>query len=245
MEYVKFISMFSKGKECTMKKRLIVTAALIALVMPFISMAGSVNCTVDEYKLTMYVYVPRIYDNNLSLGYRKYQRQRVTGILQIAYPNDGGRPTILIEELVNQTHKLSTGIKVAYKCRVDQNVMYPRVNLIGNNKTDKFNTAAINFYLDAEPNYNKGEDNEDNSLLITLGGKGLTKAANGGRRIYYISGNLAGTLGCGCYAYGHTSPTRVAGWRHHLNIVDDVAAVWGSWIARYSSSYCATLETDD
>lgn len=228
-----------------MKKIPMIAALATALLMSITSRAATVECTVDEYKLIMYVYVPRIYDNNMSLGYRKYQRQKITGYLQIAYPNDGSRPTILVEELINQTHKLSTGTKVSYKCRIDQNMMYPRVNLIGNNKTDKFNTAAINFYLDAEPNYNKGEDDEDNSLLITLGGKGLTRAANGGRRIFYISGNLAGTLGCGCYSYGHTSPTRVAGWRRHLNIVDDVAAVWGSWVARYSSSYCATLETDD
>ena len=228
-----------------MKKIPMIAALVTALLMPTTSRADTVECTVDEYKFTMYVYVPRIYDNNLSLGYRKYQRQKITGYLQIAYPNDGGRPTILVEDLVNKTHKLSNKANITYKCKVDSGVMYPRVNLIGNNKTCKFLTGAVNFYLDAEPSYNKGEDDEDNSLLITLAGRGYTMPVKGGRRMYRISGNLAGTLGCGCYAYGHTSPTRVAAWRGPSCIVDDVAAVWGSWAATYTSSYCAILVTDD
>ena len=228
-----------------MKKIPIIAALVTALLMPITSRADTVECTVDEYKFTMYVYVPRIYDNNLSLGYRKYQRQKITGYLQIAYPNDGSRPTILVEDLVNKTHKLSNKANITYKCKVDSGVMYPRVNLIGNNKTCKFLTGAVNFYLDAEPSYNKGEDDEDNSLLITLAGRGYTKSVKNGRRMYRISGNLAGTLGCGCYAYGHTSPTRVAAWRGPSCIVDDVAAVWGSWAATYKSSYCATLVVDD
>ena len=228
-----------------MKKIPIIAALVTALLMPITSRADTVECTVDEYKFTMYVYVPRIYDNNLSLGYRKYQRQKITGYLQIAYPNDGSRPTILVEDLVNKTHKLSNKANITYKCKVDSGVMYPRVNLIGNNKTCKFLTGAVNFYLDAEPSYNKGEDDEDNSLLITLAGRGYTMPVKGGRRMYRISGNLAGTLGCGCYAYGHTSPTRVAAWRGPSCIVDDVAAVWGSWAATYTSSYCAPLVTDD
>lgn len=228
-----------------MKKIPIIAALVTALLMPITARAGTVKCTVDEYKIVMYVYVPRIYDNNQSLGYRKYQRQKIVGFLQIAYPNDGSSPTILVEDLVNKTHKLSNKANITYKCKVDSSMMYPRVNLIGNNKTGKFHTGAVNFYLDAEPNYNKGEDNEDNSLLITLAGKGWTKAVSSGRRMYMIKGNLAGTLGCGCYAYGHTSPTRVAAWRGPSCIVDDVAAVWGSWTASYKSSYCATLVTDD
>lgn len=228
-----------------MKKIPIIAALVTALLMPITARAGTVKCTVDEYKIVMYVYVPRIYDNNQSLGYRKYQMQKIVGLLQIAYPNDGSSPTILVEDLVNKTHKLSNKANITYKCKVDSSMMYPRVNLIGNNKTGKFHTGAVNFYLDAEPNYNKGKDDEDNSLLITLAGKGLTKSVSSGRRMYMIKGNLAGTLGCGCYAYGHTSPTRVAAWRGPSCIVDDVAAVWGSWTASYKSSYCATLVTDD
>lgn len=227
-----------------MKKIPIIAALATALLMSVVSRADTVECTVDEYRLTMYVYAPRIYDNNASLGYRKYQRQKVVGRLQIAYPKDGGRPTILVEDLINKTHKLSNNANVIYKCTVDSNIMYPRVNLIGNNATGKFNTGSVNFYLDAEPNYNKGEDDEDNSLLITLSGKGWTKSVREGRRMYKIRGYLAGTLGCGCHAYGHTSPTRVAAWRGPSCSVDDVAAVWGSWKAVYKTSYSATLVTD-
>lgn len=237
--------MSTKRKENAMKKIPITAALVVSLLVPFISRASTVRCTVDEYKLVMYVYVPRIYDNNTSLGYRKYQKQKISGVLQIAYPNDCSSPVILVEDLVNKTQKLSNKSTITYKCKIDSGVMYPRVNLIGNNMTGKFHTGSVNFYLDAEPSYNRGEDDEDNSLLITLAGRGYTKSVGTGRRMYSIKGNLAGTLGCGCYAYGHTSPTRVAAWRGPSSTVDDVAAVWGSWTATYKTSYSATLVMDD
>ena len=95
------------------------------------------------------------------------------------------------------------------------------------------------FYIDANPSYNVGEDDEDNSLLVVLAGKSTTKIANGRRVLNMCRGNLAGTLGCGCMAYGHTSPTRVMGVEGPTDDVDDVAAVWGTWTMRYTRSYVA------
>lgn len=51
------------------------------------------------------------------------------------------------------------------------------------------------------------------------------------RTIGGMRGFAAGTLGCGCKAYGHVSPTRQAGWNGATDKVDDVAAVSGQWIA--------------
>ena len=44
-----------------------------------------------------------------------------------------------------------------------------------------------------------------------------------------MSGGVAGQLGCGCMAYGHTSPTRLL---YDLCMVMDTAAAWGTWRAK-------------
>ena len=220
---------------------------------------GSAAAYTDTYAFKLSAKVPRIYDNNQSKGYRKYQGQVIKGYLHITYPEtkDGfGRPTVTITDLYNKTHKIS-GQSITYKCTVnnDGNAEGPmtRVNLIGSNKTGEFNTASILFYLDAEPSYNKGEDDEDNSLLITLGGSGKCKkfehyqyvCCNGKLKkvklgkcmaISSASGAFGGSLGCGCYAYGHISPTRVASPCGPSEIVDDVAATWGTWSMSYLES---------
>ena len=191
----------------------------------------------DEYKFTMRVYVPRIYDNTSSLGYRKYKPQTVKGTLRLTYESDTVRPTITITDLVNKSHKIN-GEYITYTTTVDNGThVYPRINVIGNNKTGVFKTGSIVFYLDANPSYNLGEDVEDNSLLVTVGGKSTTKVINGRRVIYSGSGHLAGTLGCGCTAYGHVSPTRVMGVEGLTDDVDDVASVWGRWTMKYQRSY--------
>ena len=115
------------------------------------------------------------------------------------------------------------------------------------------------FYVDAEPSYNKGEDNEDNSLLCTFAGKGTCKKrtvkawqsytytdSKGKKRtaqrlvtlgkfdiINTMKGYNAGTLGCGCTAYGHISPTRKAAALAPSCTVDDVASTFGIWSATY------------
>lgn len=227
---------------------------------------ASAKTTTHVYKLTMSQQVPRIYDNMSSQGYRKYQTQRLYGYLSISFHDDGSSPDVFITSLYNKTHKIN-GQYITYKTTVDNegDILFPRVNLIGNNKTGKFKTASICFYADAEPSYNIGLDNEDNSLLCTFAGKGSVKAktvkawqeytytdAKGkqhkGKRlvtlgkyeiIYTLRGYDAGTLGCGCYAYGHVSPTRRAGALAPTDQVDDVAATYGTWRATYVESLIA------
>ena len=195
------------------------------------------SAIVDEYKFTMRVYVPRIYDNTASLGYRKYKQQTVNGTLRLTYESGTVRPTITVTNLVNKSHKIN-GCNITYTATVDSgDYVYPRVNVIGNNKTGVFKTGTIVFHMDANPSYNIGEDVEDNSLLVTLAGKSTTKVVNGRRVIGTGRGNLSGTLGCGCTAYGHVSPTRVLGVEGPTDEVDDVASVWGTWSMRYQRSY--------
>lgn len=213
------------------------------------------NYITDVYDFRMSVQTPRIYNNTESLGYRKYQNQTVKGHLCISYSpkvleEDYSRPIVWFADLTNQTHKIN-GAKIGYLCEVDNAGDYgpmSRVNVIGDNKKNTFTTASVCFYLDAMPDYSKGGDDEDNSLLITLGGKGTTalKTVYGyeGRRrivlgkyryIQRLTGGFGGTLGCGCTAYGHKSPTRVMGALGPTESVDDVAAVYGTWSATYNS----------
>ena len=204
---------------------------------------------VDGFKFQMALKVPRIYDNNSSKGYRKYQAQKLEGEMYLIYRN-GETPEVVITNLVNKTQKMSNGAKIKYSCTIDPEKVYPVVNYIGNNKTGKFNVGSIVFYLDADPNYNKGEDDPDNSLLVTIAGKSTTTKCYMsewlGKAYKYLgwyyeyrtfSGYVAGTLGCGCYAYGHTSPTRVAGACGPTRTVSDVAAVWGSWKATHKAAW--------
>ena len=52
------------------------------------------------------------------------------------------------------------------------------------------------------------------------------------KQLKTLSGYAAGTIGCGCMAYGHVSPTRMLGFWGATDIVDDVAAVHGTWTAK-------------
>jgi len=212
----------------------------------------------DVYTFKMKVCVPRIYDNMTSQGYRKYQWQQIKGDMCITYQvgEDGeyiDRPKIEIKNLVNATHKIN-GKNITYKCSVNNDGEldgpYTRVNVIGSNKTDIFKQASIVFYMDAEPSYNIGEDDEDNSLLITLGGYGTVVDVKW-HPYYYccgskyskcylkisiiksLKGYLGGTLGCGCKAYGHKSPTRVMGYDGPTDMVDDVGSVFGQWTTTF------------
>lgn len=239
--------------------------AMMTLVVSTCCHASYTDKLIHGYKFRMTEYVPKIFDNMESLGYRRYVTQRIEGELDIEYI-EGSRPAISIEDLVNKSHRIN-GEYVTYKTTVnnDGEIEGPitRVNLIGNNKTGKFTTASVVFYMDAEPSYNVGEDEEDNSLLCTFAGKGTTSIktikawekysytdSNGKTRsalrqvtlgsyriISTLRGYNAGTLGCGCSAYGHVSPTRIAGALGPTDEVDDVAAIWGVWRASYLQTY--------
>lgn len=182
---------------------------------------------VDVYKLSMKLMVPRIYDNNYSLGYRKYQSQKIVGEMYMMYSSDGSLVDIQFTNLVNKTHVMSNGKHVSYDDAYVDSTVIPRFNVIGNNKTRKFKTASICFYLAAEPSYNIGEFDEDNGLYVMLAGKGILHSKD--KYLRKAKGIAAGTLGCGCMAYGHISPTRRLTYFGPGQEVDDVASVYGKW----------------
>ena len=204
---------------------------------------GDVEYITDIYKFTMSLNVPRVYDNMTSKGNRKYHKDKFEGILRIKYPVDeSARGQISIEALYNKSHKVN-GMNVTYDVIVDDGtIVYPRVNLLGDNKTGKFKTPSVVFFACCDPSYNIGEVDEDNTLYIMLAGKGLVSQnkRKGCQVISSLSGYVSGSIGCGCYAYGHVSPTRINGVCGPIRgYVDDVAAVWGTWKATYKSSICS------
>lgn len=238
-------------------KKLVITMTIGALTALNASYG---ELFVNEYSLRIKQQVPRIYDNNTSQGYRKNQAQTINGVLYMVYDMQDRtkRPRIFVEGLVNKTYKLSNGKNVTYSAIInnsgDLQGPVTRINLIGNNRTKVFKTPSIVFYMDAEPNYNLGPDDEDNSLLCTFAGKGTSttkrikatcrlddaiSVVDHGRQqvINTVVGSDAGTLGCGCMAYGHVSPTRVSSWFAYTDIVDDVAATFGDWSLKYKSCY--------
>lgn len=127
---------------------------------------------------------------------------------------------------MNKTHKLSNGKNVTYDGVIDYDARYPLFNAVGSNKTKSFRTASICFALAAEPSYNIGEFDEDTSLYVMLAGKGAISASG---TITKANGYASGTLGCGCMAYGHVSPTRKIGQWGATDVVTDVASVYGTW----------------
>ena len=185
----------------------------------------------DVYRFRMRLHIPRIYDNNQSRGYRKYQTQTVQGEAYLSYDKDGTLVDVTFGQMVNKTQKLSNGGALTYPNTQLNTLIYPRFNAIGSNKTGKFKTASICFYLAAEPNYNKGGFDEDNALYVQLAGKGTLDSKK--KHLKKANGNVAGTLGCGCMAYGHKSPTRKITFYGPGDEVDDVAAVFGNWHLTY------------
>lgn len=189
-----------------MKKTIATLAALLPLVSP---------ARTDVYRFRASVKVPRVYDNAQSLGYRKYQTQRLEGILRVT-PGKGLEPKVELA-LTNRTHKVG-GSPVTYETDVGGALWH----VVGSNKTGVFKTPSVKFSVDANPSYNIGADEPDNTLILTFAGKGTSWKR--------LSGYAAGQLGCGCYAYGHTSPTRLL---YDLTTPVDTAAAWGTWNAKY------------
>lgn len=195
-----------------------------------------ISAIVDYYDFDATLKVPQVVNNSTSQGKRSYVTQHVVGRMAIDYLEDG---SILFDfiDLYNKNFKVNGG-KVTYTAYVNEEKVYPRLNYIGNNKTDKFQTATIAFYMEALPSYAKGEAGEDNSFLLTFAGKGTTSTAlaKGCRLPKTFGGNCAGTQGCGCAAYTHKSPTRRASATGPTDMVDDVAATWGTWKAKFVKS---------
>lgn len=225
------------------------TLLKIMLASLLISFGSAVNAesVTDIYKFTLTLKVPRIYNNTESLGYRKYQSQKLEGRLYITWKDElVTRPQITVSNLVNKTHLINDN-RIRYYVEVDDYFILPRLNVIGNNKTDKFKTSSIVFYMDANPSYNIGADEPDNTLMLLVSGKGIV---NRKYKAYYIfpewekylyyeeysicnklKGTVSGNIGCGCREYGHKSPTRLMGPYKHLNKIDDIASVFGTWRA--------------
>ncbi len=227
-------------------KKLILTLALAISVGFGVNLAANVDdeydyeepqvevAAVDTYIFTMHLAVPRIYDNAQSLGSRKYQSQTIKGEMLMMYGKDAKLVDVQFTNMVNKTHKLSNGKYVSYGRTTLDTIIWPRFNAIGSNKTGKFKTASICFYIAAEPSYNIGEFDEDNALYVMLAGKGAFHSKQ--LHLKSASGKVAGTLGCGCMAYGHKSPTRKITFYGPGKEVDDVAAVFGTWSIKYSKT---------
>ena len=198
---------------------------------------GKVPATVDEYALKMALKVPAVVDNMQSLGYRKYKTQRVEGRLFVAYYDEASEPAVWIEGLVNKSYRIR-GECVTYETEVEGAMLHA----VGSNKTGRFKTTTLTMSIEADPSYNVGDDEPDNTLLLVLSGQGPTPKT--------LSGHAAGQLGCGCRAYGHTSPTRIVYWpylgskyaaacfpNYWYPTVVDIAPCWGTWRAKFKSRF--------
>ena len=150
----------------------------------------------------------------------------------LGFNEEGILTNVSFSDMVNKAHKLSNGNNVAYDAVVDYSKHVTRFNAIGDNGKKSFKKASLCFSIAAEPSYNIGEVDEETSLYITLAGEGVVDARG---RMTTATGYVAGTLGCGCKAYGHVSPTRTLGYYGATDKVDDVAAVFGRWTMRLTA----------
>lgn len=192
----------------------------------------------DVYDLVITLKVPQVFNNNTSQGYRKYQTQKIKGFMSVTYDTKGNtKPIIDVFGLENKTFKVRSKY-VTYESEVNDDEISSRLVRIGSNKTGKFNTASICFYVEAVPNYALGDVDEDNSFYLLFAGSGTCTTAkkSGVNYIKKMSGRVTGTQGCSCYAYGHVSPTRTAGYCGPTDQVEDVACVYGSWTAKINKN---------
>ena len=169
---------------------------------------------VDTYDLRLSLYIPQVKNNSTSEGTRAYQRQTLKGTVKIDY--SGNTPEITIPALTNYTYYVNN-VPVTYATTVT----YANWVYLGNNATEVFKVPCMSLDLEAEPSYAKIEANSDNSLYLTVSGRGAT--------VKRIRGYATGRIGCGCTDYGHISPTRLVGPYGALDYVIDVAPVYGNW----------------
>ena len=184
-------------------------ACMIAAMFAF-----TAGAEVVAYKLTMSLKVPRVYDNMKSNGYRKIQTQKIKAFVLIdkVLGDDQTEPIVEVVGVVNKSHKVN-GKFVTYRDVAAEDVMW---RYIGSNKTGVFKKTNVMFGLDLDPSYNVGDDEPDNTLIVTLSGYGYNECK--------IKGYVTGQIGCGCYAYGHVSPTRTIGC-----LVSDIAPLCGTF----------------
>ena len=173
----------------------------------FFMIMAMTACADVCYDVSMRLYVPRVYDNSGSSGYRKYQSQKLVGNLCVT---TDGRATM---SLTNLTHRVG-GQRVTYDVEVEDALMA----LVGSNAKNVFKTSSVTLRITALPSYIPAyRPTDDETLELTLAGRGSSS-----KRVF---GYAAGTLGCGCSWYGHVSPTRnMLDWS-----VVDRAAVYGTF----------------
>lgn len=216
-------------------------AFLLSLVV-FQTLVGAQ--TTDVYDFKMKVRVPRIYDNTTSQGQRKWQTQYIYGQMLVNYDTDELAPRITFKNCINRTHMIN-GKYVSYLCEEGYDEVIRRWVVMGNNKTGSFKNGSCFFFADFDPSYNIGDDEPDNSLLLYFGGYGILQKVRSSPcscttyKVTSWKGYCVGTMGCGCRAYGHKSPTRVLGFYGPVcDFVTDVAAIpMGQWHAKYRYSY--------
>lgn len=205
------------------------------LLLSLLTVAECVASTVDVYDFTAKLKVPRVYDNTMSTGYRKYQWQTIKGKMLVSFGGEEFGCSMSFIDCYNKTHKVN-GVNVTYEVEVNDDVSYHRWNVIGHNGNLNFTTPSISFALKMEPSYAIGEPHEDNSLYLMLSGTGKCMDYQGASVTKYVKGNVAGTIGCGCADYGHTSPTRMMGECGYTSFVDDVCGVFGTFILKYNKT---------
>lgn len=187
----------------------------------------------DVYSIQLYLKVPQVLDNTTSKGSRKYKMQKIKGEMYMSW-FDNGSYELDFGNLVNT--KFSIGGRNVTYTGYEGYASIPRsYTYIGSNKTGKFKTPCLSFHLELEPSYAIGGNNEDNSFYLQLSGSGTSSFVNsiGCRVAKTFSGYCAGTQGCGCSAYSHLSPTRIAESCGPSCRATDVVATWGTWKARW------------
>lgn len=189
----------------------------------------------DVYSFKLNLKVPQVIDNSSSRGYRKYKAQTIKGFLYILWMDDGSF-RIDFSGLENKNFKVR-GVNVTYQGSEVGDVLYSRFNYIGDNNKNSFTTPCIAFYLELQPSYALGGATEDNSFYLLLSGSGKSAVYKkfGCRITKTLSGYAAGTQGCGCYDYGHKSPTRDASICGASTEVNDVVATYGKWSATFKT----------
>lgn len=205
----------------------------------FWSEAGEEYTVINYYKVLMRLDIPQVFDNTQSLGYRKYKRHSIKGMMCLKFKKDEITPDVEFLWLTNSTHKIN-GKKVTYEVERDMERSFDYV-LLGDNKTEVFKTSAMAFSIICNPSYAIWEKpTEDNALYLDIAVRGNTKSTKYGRVFGSLSGNVSGRMGCGCSDYGHKSPTRIAWAFDHTGIVIDKAPVKGNITFRYAGSDVST-----
>ena len=93
------------------------------------------------------------------------------GKLLLIYTDDG-ETVVKVKDLENRTHKVN-GKRVTYECYENFNDNNGVLVVgVGSNKTLKFNQGGVKFSFTADPSYNIGGVEEDNTLMLWLSGHG-------------------------------------------------------------------------